>query len=142
MIEMINKFASLNVLLVDDDEELCEIMKYYLYKIENIRSIVTVHDGMTATQKLRNQKFDLILLDMRMPRKNGFDLLDEFKDNPFNSVNNVLAMSGTLDMDVLTIATYHGVKTFLVKPFDENLFLEKVKSLLVVQPKEAVKVPA
>lgn len=142
MIEMINKFASLNVLLVDDDEELCEIMKYYLYKIENIRSIVTVHDGMTATQKLRNQKFDLILLDMRMPRKNGFDLLDEFKDNPFNSVNKVLAMSGTLDMDVLTIATYHGVKTFLVKPFDENLFLEKVKSLLVVQPKEAVKVPA
>lgn len=141
MIEMINKHALLNVLLVDDDEELCEIMKFYLYKIEDIRSIVTVHDGMSATQKLRNQKFDLILLDMRMPRKNGYDLLDEFKDNPFNSVHSVLAMSGTLDMDVLTIATYHGVKTFLVKPFNENLFLEKVRSLLV-QQKEAVKVAA
>jgi len=141
MIEMINKFAKLNVLLVDDDEELCEIMKFYLYKIEDIRSIVTVHDGMAATQKLRNQKFDLILLDMRMPRKNGYDLLDEFKGNPFNSVTDVLAMSGTLDMDVLTIATYHGVKTFLVKPFDENLFLEKVRSVLI-QQKEAVKVAA
>lgn len=141
MTEMINKFGKLNILLVDDDEELCEIMKYYLYKMEDIRSIVTVHDGMMATQKLRNQKFDLILLDMRMPRKNGYDLLDEFKDNPFNVVNNVLAMSGTLDKDILTIAAYHGVKTFLVKPFDEKLFLEKIRSILI-QQKEAVKVVA
>lgn len=141
MIEMINKFGKFNILLVDDDEELCEIMKFYLYKIEEIRSIVTVHDGVSATQKLRNQKFDIILLDMRMPRKNGYDLLDEFKDNPFNNVSNVLAMSGTLDMDVLTIASYHGVKNFLVKPFDEKLFLEKVRGLLI-QQKESVKVAA
>jgi len=141
MIEMINKFGKFNVLLVDDDEELCEIMKFYLYKIEDIKSIVTVHDGVSASQKLRNQKFDVILLDMRMPRRNGYDLLDEFRDNPFNSVASVLAMSGTLDMDVLTIATYHGVKSFLVKPFDENLFLEKVKGLLI-QQKENVKVAA
>lgn len=131
--EIVNKFAAYNVLLVDDDEEMCEVMKFYLRKIETIRSIVTAHDGMSATQKLRNQKFDLILLDMKMPRKNGYDILDEFKENPFNSIDKVIAMSGTMDIDILTINTVNGVRTFLIKPFHEKLFMEKVGSIISIE---------
>lgn len=133
MVEIINKFGLYNVLMVDDDLELCEIMKFYLSKIDSIKSIVIVHDGMSAVHKIRNQKFDLILLDMKMPKKNGYELLDEFKGNPFNSVSSVVAMSGTMDMEILTINTSHGIKTFLIKPFDENLFLEKIKKIIMIK---------
>lgn len=131
--EKINKSGKYDVLMVDDDLELCDVMKFYMGRIETIRSIMIVHDGMSATQKLRNQKFDLILLDMKLPKKNGYDVLEEFKDNQFNTISKVIATSGTLDMDILTIATYHGVRVFLIKPFSEDLFREKVGSILSLE---------
>lgn len=137
MVELINKFGLYNVLMVDDDLELCEVMKFYLSKIDSIKSIVIVHDGMSAVQKIRNQKFDLILLDMKMPKKNGYELLDEFKGNPFNSIASVVAMSGTMDMEILTINTSHGIKTFLIKPFNEALFLEKIKKIITIEANKA-----
>ncbi len=133
MVEVVSKFGFYNVLVVDDDLELCEIMKFYLSKIESIKTIVTVNDGMSAIQKIRNQKFDLILLDMKMPKKNGYELLDEFRGNPFNTTASVVAMSGTMDMEILTINTSHGIRTFLIKPFDEKLFLEKVGKIIMVK---------
>lgn len=131
--EMLNKFAQFNVLVVDDDLDLCEIIKFYLSRIETVRSVVIAHDGMSAVGKLRNQKFDLVLLDMKMPKKNGYDILEEFKGNQFNSVSKVVAMSGTMDIDILTIATYHGVRTFLIKPFTEELFREKIGNVLLLE---------
>jgi len=138
MVETINKFGFYNVLMVDDDLELCEIMKFYLAKIESIKSIVTVHDGASAIYKIRNQKFDLILLDMMMPKKNGFEILDEFRGNPFNTISSVVAMSGTMDMEILTINTSHGIRTFLIKPFDEALFLEKIKKIIMIKAETTV----
>lgn len=131
--EMLNKFAQHSVLVVDDDLDLCEVIKFYLSRIETVRSVVFAHDGMSAVNKMRNQKFDLILLDMKMPKKNGYDILEEIGGNTFNSVSKVVAMSGTMDIDILTIATYHGVRTFLIKPFSEELFREKIGNVLLLE---------
>lgn len=131
--EKINIYGKYDVLMVDDNLEICDVMKFYLGRIETIKSIITVHDGISATQKLRNQSFDLIILDMKLPRKNGYDVLEEFQENHFNTISNVLAISGTLSTDILTIATYHGVRAFLVKPFNEALFRGKVGSILSLE---------
>jgi CheY-like chemotaxis protein len=131
--EKINIHGKYDVLMVDDNLEMCDVMKFYLGRIETIRSILTVHDGISATQKLRNQSFDLIILDMKLPRKNGYDVLEEFQENQFNSISKVLAISGTLSTDILTIATYHGVRAFLIKPFNEDLFRGKVGGILSLE---------
>lgn len=128
--EMINKFAKYNVLIADDDEEICEAMKSYVSKIKSVRSIVTVYDGISASQRLNNQKFDLIILDMKMPRLNGYELFVEFRGNALNNISSVVAMSGVMDKQILTAATQSGVKSFLVKPFDEKMFLGKVGSII------------
>lgn len=138
MVEIVNKFGFYNVLIADDDLELCEIMKFYLSKVESVKTIVTVNDGMSAVQKIRNQKFDLILLDMKMPKKNGYEILDEFRGNPFNTISSVVAMSGTMDMEILTINTSNGIKTFLIKPFDEARFLEKINKIIMVKVEKTV----
>lgn len=138
MVEIVNKFGFYNVLIADDDLELCEIMKFYLSKVESVKTIVTVNDGMSAVQKIRNQKFDLILLDMKMPKKNGYEILDEFRGNPFNTISSVVAMSGTMDMEILTINTSNGIKTFLIKPFDEDRFLEKINKTIMVKVEKIV----
>lgn len=132
---IINKYAQYDVLLVDDDIDMCDLIQDYLVKVSSVRSIVVAHDGISAMAKLRNQKFDLILLDMKMPKLDGYDLLAEFKQDQHNknSVEKVLAMSGTMDKDILTIATFHGVRNFLIKPFDDTLFMQKISNIITIK---------
>ncbi|RPJ77950.1 MAG: response regulator, partial [Alphaproteobacteria bacterium] len=82
------------------------------------KNIIVANDGMMAAQKLRNQKFALILLDMNMPKKSGLDLLSEFDSETLNRKENVLIVSGTLEKSLISKILGQGVKTFLVKPFD------------------------
>ena len=133
--EILNKYAQYNILLVDDDLEICELITEYVERADFVRSMVIAHDGMSAAAKLRNQKFDLILLDMKMPKRTGYDLLGDFEQDKLNlnSVDKILAMSGSMDKDIFTIATYHGVKNFLIKPFDEAIFMQKISKIIPIK---------
>jgi response regulator of citrate/malate metabolism len=123
---------TVDVLIIDDDKDICAIMKEYLSDMKCFRLIVAAHDGSVATQKLQNQKFGLIILDMNMPKKSGFDLLKEFEgtSHSTNKKENVLVISGTLDRDLISKVIQRGVKNFLVKPFDEAGFKERVNKMV------------
>lgn len=88
------------------------------------------HDGITATQKLRNQKFALVCLDISMPKKSGYDLIGDVEASNINSKENILIVSGTLEKDLIAKILASGVKNFMVKPFDEKQFQEKVLRIL------------
>ena len=83
-----------------------------------------------ASQKLNNQKFHLILLDITMPKKSGLNLLAELKPDALNQKDSVVIVSGTLEKEVIAKIINAGVKTFLVKPFDEPTFQERVLKTL------------
>lgn len=119
-----------DVLIVDDDESICEILKEYCLNMGCFKNIVFAHDGVTATLKLRNQKFSLILLDVNMPKKSGDDLIADFGRESLNSKECILVVSGTLEKDVIAKIIGSGVKNFMVKPFDEKQFQEKVLRIL------------
>ncbi len=126
----VNKVSNKDLLIVDDDKDICEIMKEYAVKMGCFRNIVFAHDGILATQKLRNQKFAVILLDINMPKKDGIDLLKEFETGAINQKHSVVIVSGGLDKEVIAHIVHAGVKTFLVKPFDEAQFQERVLKIL------------
>ena len=119
-----------DVLICDDDEGICEILKEYCLNLGCFKNIVIAHDGIIATQKLRNQKFAVILLDINMPKKTGYDLIGEFSSNSLNPKEHILVVSGTLEKDLIAKILQCGVKNFLVKPFDEAAFQEKVLKIL------------
>lgn len=122
-----------DVLICDDDKAICEILREYCEHMGCFKNIVFAHDGITATQKLRNQKFALICLDISMPKKTGYDLIGEFDANSINIKDNILVVSGTLEKDLIAKIFQGGVKNFMVKPFDENQFQEKVLRILGAQ---------
>ncbi|AUN98471.1 hypothetical protein C0V70_10210 [Bacteriovorax stolpii] len=122
-----------DVLICDDDKAICEILREYCEHMGCFKNIVFAHDGITATQKLRNQKFALICLDISMPKKTGYDLIGEFDANSINSKDNILVVSGTLEKDLIAKIIQGGVKNFMVKPFDEKQFQEKVLRILGAQ---------
>ena len=126
----IDKKIQRDVLIVDDDKNICDILREYCVNMGCFKNIVMAHDGMMATQKLRNQKFAVILLDMNMPKKSGYDLLGEFDGNAINQKESILVVSGTLEKDLIGKILGQGIKTFLVKPFDEPTFQDRVIKIL------------
>ncbi len=126
----LDKRMQRDVLIVDDEKEVCEILKVYCENMGCFKNIVMAHDGITATQKLRNQKFALVCLDISMPKKNGFELIGDVEGNNINSKDNILIVSGTLEKDLIAKIIANGVKNFMVKPFDEKQFQEKVLRIL------------
>jgi response regulator of citrate/malate metabolism len=130
----LDKRIQRDVLIVDDDKNICEILREYCHNMGCFKNIIFAHDGIMATQKLRNQKFALILLDMNMPKKSGYDLIGEFEAGNLNIKENILVISGTLEKDLIAKVIGRGVKTFLVKPFDEPTFQERVLKILSQTP--------
>lgn len=136
---ILDKKIQRDVLIVDDDKNICEILKEYCINMGCFKNIVLAHDGITATQKLRNQKFALILLDMNMPKKSGYDLIAEFDTGANNLKEHILVVSGTLEKELIAKIIGRGVKTFLVKPFDEQSFQDRVLKILSYTPPVGVK---
>lgn len=126
----IDKKIQRDVLICDDDKEICEILQEYCLNMGCFRNIILSHDGITATMKLRNQKFSLILLDVNMPKKTGVDLISEFAVGSLNGKDSILIVSGTLDKELIEKIIKSGVKNFMVKPFTETQFQEKVLKVL------------
>lgn len=126
----LDKRMQRDVLICDDDKNICEILKVYCEHMGCFKTIVFAHDGITATQKLRNQKFALVCLDINMPKKSGYDLIADFEIGGINSKDNILIVSGTLEKDLIAKIIASGVKNFMVKPFDEQSFQDKVLRIL------------
>jgi response regulator of citrate/malate metabolism len=126
----LDKRMQRDVLICDDDKNICEILKVYCEHMGCFKTIVFAHDGITATQKLRNQKFALVCLDINMPKKNGYDLLGDIEVGGINTKDSILIVSGTLEKDLIAKIIASGVKHFMVKPFDEQNFQDKVLKIL------------
>ena len=119
-----------DVLIVDDDPGICEILKQFCLNLKCFRNIVIAHDGALAAAKLRNQKFKIIFLDMKMPKKAGLDVIREFDDKSMNSKSSIIVVSGEIDRTILEKTIGLGVKNFLMKPFTEEDFQGRVLKML------------
>ena len=89
---------------------------------------VDAYDGEEALLKMRAQKPDLVIMDITMPKMNGYTLVREMKDDEALKNIPVIVLSGKDTMqDIFQI---EGVGTYMVKPFEFDELLAKVKEML------------
>ncbi|MBO0797123.1 MAG: response regulator [Ktedonobacteraceae bacterium] len=120
------------ILLVDDD--CCVRMLLQDFLQDEAYEVDTAIDGLDALEKL-NQRcycYDLILLDLTMPRMSGLQLLEELQERAFTLLPLVIALSG--DRDALRQASNMGIGGALTKPFDLEMLLARLDSLCSVRP--------
>ena len=122
--------SSLDCLIIDDEKDVCEVLKIYCENLGVFRNVIVAKDGVMGTNKLHNQKFGLILLDINMPKKSGLDVLKEFDGDQKNNFESVVVVSGELNKEKLTTILGKGVKNFIIKPFTEAQFQDKVLPIL------------
>ncbi len=116
------------ILVVDDDIEMAQIMQQALeqQKFE----VILAHDGLQAVEKSRQNKVDLILLDVRMPFFSGFWFCDAFKQREETKNIPIIMVSGILDEENIQKAHDLGAAACLRKPFKPAELVQVVEQNL------------
>ncbi len=113
------------ILIIDDDEELCELVSEYL-TVEGFE-VNTVHDGETGLCKALKNQHDLVVLDVMLPKKNGFDVLRELRQTSKLPVIMLTARGD--DMDKI-VGLEIGADDYLPKPFNPRELVARLRAIL------------
>lgn len=115
-----------HILLVEDDEEICEILQFYL--LENSEYQVTItHSAEQALSLIRLRAFDLALLDIQLPGIDGIDLCAELRKVSYCPV---IFLSCLSDDETIIRALNMGGDDYLVKPFRPAVLMARIDANL------------
>lgn len=123
------------ILVVDDDPDIQDALTTIL-KVKDYE-VVTAKDGIDGLAKLREEKPDLIILDLLMPNMNGFAVCRELKDPRWSKYSEIpiLILSSVREEPSrrryeLETGMELGVNDYVEKPIDPKILLERVERLL------------
>jgi two-component system response regulator CpxR len=114
-----------NILLIDDDKELVSLLAEFL-SLENFK-IDTAPDGEAGLQKALSGEYDLLLLDVMMPRLNGFEVLKLLRQKSDTPVLMLTAKGDEIDK---VLGLEMGADDYLAKPFSERELLARIRAIL------------
>jgi two-component system, OmpR family, copper resistance phosphate regulon response regulator CusR len=119
------------ILIAEDEPRVAAFLEKGLCK--NGFVTVIAENGQRALQIAANEEINLLLLDLRMPIKNGWEVLDELRDQGVNFP--VIIMTAFDDDKNRLLAMQKGASDYVTKPFQFRDLLEKVRSL--ISPRQA-----
>ena len=118
------------ILVVDDDLELSDGLRAVLEK-QGFR-VIQARDGQQGKQMVYQQRPDLVILDMMMPRMGGYPVLEHFKGKP--DAPPIIMITANEGSRHKAYAEYLGVVDYLRKPFAMERLLEAVEKGIHGQP--------
>lgn len=113
------------ILVVDDDENICEVIKMYLENSGYETSVC--HDGKKAEEMYMEYKPDLVLLDIMLPHIDGIDVLKWIRRDGETPVIMITAKGDTFDK---VLGLELGADDYIVKPFEPKEMLARVKAVM------------
>ena len=114
------------ILIVDDDDEIRELLEFDIASSGYF--VDTAKDGLEGLNKALNNTYDLILLDVMMPKMNGFEVCKNIRQAKLAVPILMLTAKGTIDDK--TVGFDSGADDYLVKPFDIQEVLLRIRVLL------------
>ena len=114
------------ILIVDDDDEIRELLEFDIASSGYF--VDTAKDGLEGLNKALNNTYDLVLLDVMMPKMNGFDVCKNIRQAKLAVPILMLTAKGTIDDK--TVGFDSGADDYLVKPFDIQEVLLRIRVLL------------
>lgn len=116
----------MNILVIDDEPELLEQLSNILKK--GHYTVTTAADGREGLEKLWDDKYDLILLDIMLPHINGLELLKQIRSAGMDTPVLMLTAKGDIDDKVAGLNL--GADDYLAKPFSLAELLARIRALL------------
>lgn len=113
------------VLIIDDDINVCELLRMYLEK--EGYEVNTVGDGATGIKTFYEYVPDIVLLDVMMPKKDGWQVCREIRETSLTPIIMITAKSETIDK---VLGLELGADDYIVKPLDMKEVFARMKAVL------------
>ncbi len=113
------------ILIVDDDINICELLKLYLEK--NGFSTLIANDGMSALSVFKEKEPDLVLLDIMLPRLDGWQVCREIRKFSETPIIMLTAKGETFDK---VLGLELGADDYITKPFETKEVIARIKAVL------------
>jgi two-component system alkaline phosphatase synthesis response regulator PhoP/two-component system response regulator VicR len=115
------------ILVVDDERHIVRLVEVNLQRAGY--DVVTAYDGVEALEKVASEKPDMLVLDVMMPRKDGFEVLQDLQANPGTANIPVIMLTAKAqDADIFK-GWQSGVSSYLTKPFNPRELLTFVERI-------------
>lgn len=124
--------AGRTVLVADDNQDIRDLITIILE--DSSISVLSAEDGVNALTQASSHKPDLILLDVMMPGLSGIQTLERIRNHEDSEVQKIpvvmiTAKSQSEDIDKALLA---GADSYIIKPFQTGLLIEKISSILQI----------
>ena len=116
--------SNMKILIADDDENICQLLNLYLLK-EGYPT-ETCHNGKEALELLKDNKYDLMLLDVMMPVMDGYETLTEVRK--FSSIPIIMVSAKGEPMDKISGLDF-GADDYVTKPFEPQELISRIKAI-------------
>ena len=120
------------ILIVDDNQTNVQLLEMLL-QMENFENVQSTMDPRDVVGLHQEHNFDLILLDIRMPHMDGFQVMEALKDIHKEDYLPIIILTAQQDMETRLRALELGAKDFLTKPFDRLEVLHRIENMLEVR---------
>ena len=117
-----------NILIVEDEEAIRRVLKKVLSEDDSKNNILEASDGVEAINKIKTENLQLVICDIKMPKKDGLDVLNFLKS--YDDKIPIIMISGHGDLKTAVMAMRKGAFDFIEKPPDLNNLLSSVRESL------------
>lgn len=129
---MIIETKQAKILILDDQDINVKLLQKMLQHA-GYHDVTGITDSRDIEQLYADNEYDLVLLDIRMPHMNGFEVMERLNTIPKESFVPVLILTAQNDQETKLKALKLGAKDFLTKPFDQTEVLLRINNLLEVR---------
>ncbi len=116
------------ILVVDDDKEIVRILRAYLEKAGY--NVLTAYDGETALHVLRSDRPDLVVLDLMLPDRDGWDITRIVRGDPALAATPIIMLTARVESDDKILGLDMGADDYIPKPFNPHEVVARVRAVL------------
>lgn len=117
------------VLIVDDNQKMVDMLKSLIEVQEDMSVVSYANDGVEAYQLIQETKPDVVLLDLVMPKCDGFGVIEKCKQMAVEERPVMIVISAAGSEQITEQAVMSGADYFVLKPFDQEMLLQKIRQL-------------
>mgnify|MGYP005804284711 FL=1 len=126
----------IKVLVSDDNQDFAKTLVTYLSKDEDLEVVGVARDGQEAYDKIVESKPDIALLDIIMPHLDGLGVLEKLNSTNMEKRPMCIILSAVGQDKITQKAIELGAQYYIVKPFDINVLIKRIKELKYYQPSQ------
>lgn len=129
----------LSILVADDNVDFAKNLTGYIEKEEEMEVIGIAKDGIEAVDMIKNAKPDIAIIDVIMPQLDGLGVLERINELNLDKKPLCIVLSAVGQDKITARALELGAQYYVVKPFDINLLLKRIKDLKFYRPSRSKK---